>query len=494
MNMARVHHLRARAEKRMVLLTHTKIAFLGAGSHRFARELLIDCCLTPGLADSEIVLVDPDEARLQAVLTFARRYASELGVPLRFLAHTDRTHALPEADFVICSALAGGRAATEADRALLENFGYYRGIGLNTSFRQLQLMLDIARDMAELCPSALFIQAANPVPETCQLIDAETGVETVGICHGHLSIARVAALLGLDPGMLESTVVGINHCIWALRLQTEGRDVYPLLEEWAREVGSAFYQTWLKRGRNDDYPIAPIAFDLFRLYGLWPVGDSCRAITPETWWYHCSAQTKEQWYGPTGGLDGARGTANNLTWLRSQGDDLAEVAGGEGMVTAAYPPQHSAWQIVPILDSRLNNRPSTQQVSIKNTGPILAGLPEYCFVEVPARVDASGFHASEQYHLPESVLLGVLLPRVLLCDRIVAAHRTGDCRFLLQAWLADHKTTSYEQARSALTALITAPGNEAMLAHYRHSLALLATGSAPAAQTMPRAASPLAVS
>src|SRR5581483_3145817 len=251
----------------MFLLAHTKIVFIGAGSFRFARELIIDMALTPGLTGSEIVLVDPDEQRLQTVLTFAQRYTAELDVPLYWSAATDRKRAVPEADYVICSALAGGRATMEQERELLEADGYFRGIGLNTPYRQLALMLDIARDMARLCPSALHIMAANPVPESCQLIDAETGIEAVGICHGHLSLARVAALLGLDPGMVESTVVGINHCIWALQMTIEGRDVYPLLDEWASRVGTPFYQTWLGRGRNEDYPIAPVAFDLYRLYG-----------------------------------------------------------------------------------------------------------------------------------------------------------------------------------------------------------------------------------
>jgi alpha-galactosidase len=441
---------------------------------RFAREMIIDLCVTPGLSGSEVVLVDPDQDRLETVLTFAKAYAAELGVSLRFAAEVERSRALPDAQFVMCAALAGGRAAMEQDRHLLESHNYYRGIGLNTPYRQLALQLAIARDMATLCPQALHLMVANPVPESCRLITAETGVRTVGICHGFLAAERFAALLGLDPGLLECTAVGINHLIWAIRFSYDGHDIYPLLDAWGREVAPTAYRSLTPRLRNDDYQLSQVAFDLYRLYGLLPIGDTCRAIDPTTWWYHTDALTKQHWYGPTGGWDGEEGHANNLAWLRAQSEELRTHVSLPGLVTTVYPPRASRWQVVPIIDSMLNDRPSLQQVSIPNTGRIIADLPkEDCIVEAPALVDADGFHAVDQYHLPASILLGVLLPRVLLCERIVAAQRTADIRWLLQTFLSDHKTTSPDQAVAALSALVLS--DEGMHEHYQGTLSFLET-------------------
>jgi alpha-galactosidase/6-phospho-beta-glucosidase family protein len=139
-------------------------------------------------------------------------------------------------------------------------------------------------------------------------------------------------------------------------------------------------------------------------------------------------------------------------------------------VTTTFPPKPSQWQVIPIIDSLANDRPSVQQVSIKNKG-VIPGLPDDGFVEVPALVDATGFHPLETYQLPDVLLQGILQPRQLLCDRIVSATRTGDIRFLLQTFLSDHKTASYEQAVTALSTLVAA--NPDMADHYQKTISFL---------------------
>jgi alpha-galactosidase/6-phospho-beta-glucosidase family protein len=67
------------------------------------------------------------------------------------------------------------------------------------------------------------------------------------------------------------------------------------------------------------------------------------------------------------------------------------------------------------------------------------------------------------------VLYGAILARWLLAERVIAATLSGDARYLLQTYLADHKTTSFEQAREALAALVEAPWNSEMAAHYQGS-------------------------
>ena len=161
-----------------------KIVIIGAGSARFALEMIRDACLTPGLLGSNIVLVDIDPSRLEPVTKIALRYARELGADVHFSSNTDRRTAFEDADFVINTALAGNRYLMDKERALQEELGYYRGIGVNTPHRQLVLMCSIAKDMADVCPKATFLQCGNPIPETCTLMWREYKINAIGIYHG----------------------------------------------------------------------------------------------------------------------------------------------------------------------------------------------------------------------------------------------------------------------------------------------------------------------
>jgi alpha-galactosidase len=381
-----------------------KIVLLGAGSARFALQMVMDLCLAPGLRGSEILLVDPDEGRLGWVCTLAQRLKDELGVDLTFSKETDRRIALEGASFVINTALAGGRGTMEQDRTLLESYGYYRGIGVNAPHRQLQLMLAIAQDIAEICPKAHVLQAANPVPEGCTLMWRETGIRVIGVCHSYLEYRYVARLLGIDENLVTCEAVGINHCIWATRLELDGEDLYPCLRQWKETVAPSFYRYW--RGRNADYQISKVAWHLLDLYGLLPVGDTTRAIWPELWWYHTDGATKQRWYGPTGGWDGEGGHQDNLDWLASLLAQIRDITENPVIrVAEIFPLIPSEWQIVPIIDSITNNRRRLYQVNIPNNG-VIAGLPRDFVVEVPAYVDANGYTPAVTTSLPPLVMQG----------------------------------------------------------------------------------------
>src|SRR5262249_5248073 len=137
-----------------------RLALVGAGSAQFSLGMVRDLCLTESLSGSSIVLMDIDQDRLNMVHNLARRYAAELSADLHFEKTLDREAALRGADFVINTALAGGHSREEAERALLEQHGYYRGLHPSEGFfHQYDFMLSVARDMERLCPDAWLIQS-----------------------------------------------------------------------------------------------------------------------------------------------------------------------------------------------------------------------------------------------------------------------------------------------------------------------------------------------
>jgi len=77
------------------------IAFLGAGSVVFTRQLLTDLLRFPDLPVLDIALHDIDAERLEVARLTARDVAAQLGREVRVTASADRREALAGADFVI---------------------------------------------------------------------------------------------------------------------------------------------------------------------------------------------------------------------------------------------------------------------------------------------------------------------------------------------------------------------------------------------------------
>ncbi len=446
---------------------HTSIEIIGAGSATFSLDIVRDLATTPGLFGANLRLTDVDEGRLRAIGAIARSYSDEFNAGFTIEQSTTwgGEHKVA-ADFVILAALQGGRSTMDDDRSLLEGYGYYRGIGINTPFRQLKLMLDVGEHIRATNPDATLIMAANPIPEGCGLVRQQTGIETIGICHGHDEFKNFYRLLGItDDELVESEIVGINHNIWLNKITYDGRDAYPLIGAWAKNVSNAFYDFYLPHARYPDYQLSRAVVDMYLRYGLLPVADTCRGIMPEFWWYADSPQTKQYLFGPSEGFDGDPGHKTNVSTLSGTAAKMSTFQEGQS-ATRAFGTNRSPWDIVPYIDAKLNDAATRLQISFENQGAI-AGLDADTFVEAPVIVNGTGLHRYEPCVLPNNVLLGALKPRELIAQRIIAGMRERSEALFLQTWLADHKTQSVEQAEEAWGALITAPWNTDMLEYFR---------------------------
>ena len=100
-----------------------RIAFIGAGSVEFTRNLLGDIFSFPELADAEIVLYDIDEERLATAAAMAHWTNDTLGARGRIVATTERRRALDGVDFAINMIQVGGHAATQLDFVIPQKYG-----------------------------------------------------------------------------------------------------------------------------------------------------------------------------------------------------------------------------------------------------------------------------------------------------------------------------------------------------------------------------------
>jgi alpha-galactosidase len=219
-----------------------KIAFIGAGSTVFARNLLKDLFTFPELHDSTVQLMDIDPARLRDSEIVARRVAAEAGANPAIISTTDRRAALKDADYVINMIQVGGyKPATVTDFDIPKKYGLRQTIGdtlgiggIMRGLRTIPVVLDIARDMEELCPDALFLNYSNPMAILTWAINQGSGIKTVGLCHSVFGTAgELAHVLGVPVNEIDYLCAGINHMAFYLRFERNGEDLYPRLKELA---------------------------------------------------------------------------------------------------------------------------------------------------------------------------------------------------------------------------------------------------------------------
>lgn len=218
-----------------------KIAFVGAGSAVFTRNLVGDILSLPELRDTaEFALMDIDAERLRTAELLTERLIDAHGARATVAATTDRRAALDGADYVVTSFQIGGyRPSTVVDFEIPKRYGLRQTIadtlgigGIMRGLRTIPVLLDVCRDLEALSPDALLLNYVNPMAMLCWAAAEASPIRTVGLCHSVQGTTReLANDLGLPPGEIDQLAAGINHMAFFLRFEHEGRDLYPALRE-----------------------------------------------------------------------------------------------------------------------------------------------------------------------------------------------------------------------------------------------------------------------
>jgi alpha-galactosidase len=453
-----------------------KISVIGAGSAQFSLGLVKDICLTSSLAGSQICFMDLNQERLDMVHRLALRYAAETDTDLSFECTTDRLVCLRDADFVINTAYAKGHDHEWVMRDIAARHGYYYdGVQLG-DYYQLQLSLEIARDMEEFCPDAWLIQSANPVFNCCTLVTRETSIKTIGLCHGHYGYREIAETIGIDPDRVTYQAPGFNHNLWLTHFYYQGKDAYPLIDEWIKTKAEEYWRNHIPEHTHDCH-MSRAAVHQYLMYGLFPVGDTFRRVGAGPtvgctvyrgeWWLHTDFETKKVWFGePWGGPDTVQGRRWFDQMLQERIAEMTKVAADStANVVEVFGSDRTKEQIVPIIDALVNDNEDQFQVNVPNGGT-LEGVPDDVVVEVPAIVTKRGVQPLHVGALPPKVMLECILPHWLDMERNLLAFKTGDRSILLWNALDSHQTRSYDQAVAVLEDLLAMDGHEEMNEHF----------------------------
>jgi alpha-galactosidase len=212
-----------------------RIAFIGAGSTVFTRNLVNDVLHQEELRDATtFALMDIDPGRLHTSEVVARRLIAGHGAAATVEATLDRRTALEDADYVVTSFQVGGLSSTLIDFEVPKRFGLRQTIadtlgvgGILRGLRTIPVLLDVCRDMEELCPDALLLQYVNPMAILCWAVAEASSIRTVGLCHSvQHTAAELADDLGIPVEEVDYHVAGINHMAFFLRLERGGEDLY----------------------------------------------------------------------------------------------------------------------------------------------------------------------------------------------------------------------------------------------------------------------------
>jgi len=216
-----------------------RIAMIGAGSVVFARQLVFDILAFPELAGSTFALMDIDPERLATAERMVRGTIAAGGAEGQVTAYLDQRAALDGADYVINMVQVGGHPATLLDFDIPRRYGLKQTIadtlgvgGVFRALRTIPVLLDLCRDMEELCPRALLLNYTNPMAMLCLAVARASHVACVGLCHSVQGTSKqLARYIGADDDRVRYRVAGINHMAWFLDYTVDGQDAYPRL--WA---------------------------------------------------------------------------------------------------------------------------------------------------------------------------------------------------------------------------------------------------------------------
>lgn len=444
-----------------------KIVLIGAGSAMFTRGLLAD--LVCRGAPCDVALVDIDPAALRVVERLAEKMIQARGAPILLSAATDRRAVLNGATVVICTIGVGGRRAWEQDVVVPRRHGIYQPVGdsvmpggTSRALRMIPAMVDVARDVLDLAPGALFFNYGNPMGPVCRAVRKATGAEMVGLCHGVFHVGNdLARLLHIAPERFKYTAVGMNHLTWFVDVRADGQDALPRLREIARakltglsganDLGARFAEGGTaERGRAaaiDD----PFTWQLVDLFGAFPAVLD-RHVTE---FFPQLFRGRGSYYGKTLGVD-----AFSFEDTIAGGDRIFDEMTQQALAAEPLPEDYFARiggeheQVLDILDSIRGDAGRVFSANLPNRGQV-PNLPAEAIVESPAVADGGGVRPIAQPPLACG-LAGTLATRFQWVETVVEAALEGRRDKFVQALVLDGAVESVAHAQALAEDLLAA--------------------------------------
>lgn len=435
-----------------------KIAFIGAGSLDFTRDLVVDILSFEALSDCEIALMDIDAKRLSYAERGVARVISAGGYKAKVTATTDRRTALRSADGVLITILQGGVDVWRHDIEIPAKYGIdicvgdTRGpSGVFRFLRTAPAMAEIARDIEEVCPGAIVLNYTNPMAMLVSYLQSTSSVNVTGLCHSVQGTAgMIAEWIGADLDDVSYICVGINHQAFYLEYKDGGKDALPRLREAAN--------------REEAIAEEPVRVEMFRNLGYFPTESSGHNSEYNPWFRKRPDLIEKYCTHGTGWNPGEH------AYILKEYMDAAQKWEGEyedwirnGKIDLSRGDEYAANIFNAIFGDGTVYR---FNANVKNKGYV-SNLDEGACVEVPAIASRYGIEPVGRYTLPPQ--LSILINHSAKCEELaVRAAIEGDPEKVFHSILFDPLTASVlsmEETRSMVKEMLEK--NSAFLKHFK---------------------------
>lgn len=425
-----------------------KIALIGAGSRSFGPSSIRDICLSEPLARCGIrlALMDTDPQRLPEMAAYAKHVADKLGRKIDITATGQLDAALEGAQFAVTAIEVERFKYWTQDYHVPRKHGFRQVFGENGgpggifhALRNMGPLVEIARTMERVCPSAWLLNFGNPEHKLCEAVSRLSSIRNVGLCHGvFMGQHSIACFLERPIEELDTAACGINHFTWFQRIRDKrtGEDLYPALREAERKGD------WLHNWHE-----LALARILFRRFGLWPSPAPNHYGEYIRWAEEFVCSEMQYYYDPIDGppwqtgdipdfVYSLTGNPHNCPWIKPA-PHAAPLEDAEL--------KRSGELAIDIMEAIACNLPRhLDAVNIANNGAI-PGLPDDMVVEVAAEADARGIYACQHEPLPEAIAAMIRL-QGSINKLIVEAFAEKSKDKLIQAFLLDPTVDSYRRA------------------------------------------------
>ncbi|MDU3520794.1 MAG: 6-phospho-beta-glucosidase [Clostridium saudiense] len=308
----------------------------------------------------ELWLVDIEEGKhkLEIVGNLAKRMIKKAGVDMEVNLTLDRREALKDADFVTTQLRVGLLDARIKDERIPLSHGVIgqetNGAGgLFKALRTVPVVLDIIKDIEELCPNAWLVNFTNPTGVISEAVFKYTNFRRyIGLCNVPIGVKNgMADILEVEKDRVEMDFAGLNHMVYALNVRLDGKDI-------TKEAIEKFVTSSLTMQNIKDIPLNA---DFVRALGVIP-------CPYHKYYYKHKEMLEEE-------LEGFKDGKTRGETVKALEDDLFELYKDENL--AVKPPQlekrggaYYSDAACNLINSIYNDKKDIQVVNTLNNGAI----------------------------------------------------------------------------------------------------------------------------
>ena len=365
-----------------------KIAIIGAGSIIFSTTLVNDMLGTECLQDSTLALMGPTKWKLEKVENWAKNVIKKNKLSAKVYSTTHRREALKDADYVLVPLQVGGMEAYKLDYEIPLKYGVDQCLGqcvgpggVFRGARSIPVLSSIMEDMEELCPDALLMNYVNPMAINSIGMGKSSKIKFVGLCHGvQTTLDLIAGYTNCHKSEIDFICAGINHMAWFLKIEKDGKDLYPLLKENCE--------------KPEYYINDKVRCETMRHFGYF-MTESTGHLSEYLPWFRKNQKALDLYCDQPafGGESGAYYKYCDMIAKKFAKGDFMRLASDD------LEPRSKDYCSY-IIEAMETGKLFTLNGNIMNSEGYIANLPRDCCVEVPIFVDANGLHPTFVGNLP----------------------------------------------------------------------------------------------